>query len=145
MSKELREAYVKFNEAMWGINTYVAQILSSHETLSRYSQQQMETLRIIKQNPKISQNEIAAIQGVFKTAISNRIKKLKEDGLIHITSDKDQRKKSVSLTQEGMQLLDLSEEVVYGKLNELFEDHFSKEEVIYFTKQLDEAAKLLKK
>lgn len=144
MSEELRKSFSKFREAMWVINDYVVKILEEEEVLKGYSQQQFETLRIIKENPNISQNAIASTQGVFKTAISNRIKKLERDGLIAIEPGEDMRKKSISLTSEGMNILETAEEVVYTKLNQLLENHFTNEEVIYFTQQLDKTVQLLK-
>jgi len=144
MSEELRESFAKFSEAMWVINDYVEKILQEDETLSRYSKQQIETLRIIHKNPNISQKEISSIQGVFKTAISNRIRKLEQDGLIVINSDKDMRRKSVSLTSDGLKIVKLAEEMIFENLNSLLEDDFSKGEVIHFTEQLEKIVTLLK-
>ncbi|TGB04874.1 MarR family winged helix-turn-helix transcriptional regulator [Halobacillus salinus] len=144
MSEELRTSFAKFREAMWVINDYIVRVMAEEEALKGYSQQQLETLRIIRENPNISQNTIASTQGVFKTAISNRIKKLEADGLVVIQPGEDMRKKSISLTEKGMNLLDKAEDVVYSKLDQLLENHFTKEEVIYFTKQLDKTVQLLK-
>lgn len=145
MSEELRKAYSKFGEAILEINAYVAHIVDEHEGLNRYSPQQLQTLRIIKENPAISQNEIAAIQGVFKTAISNRIKKLEQDGLIAIHSDQDMRKRAVSITQKGIGLLSTSENAIYENLNELLGAEFTSEEILTFTQQLDKVVLSLKK
>ncbi|MCA0969233.1 winged helix-turn-helix transcriptional regulator [Halobacillus litoralis] len=145
MSEQLRQSFSKFREAMWVINDYVVKVLAEHEALNRYSQQQLETLRIIRENPNISQNKIATTQGVFKTAISNRIKKLQEDGLITINAGEDMRKKSISLTGKGTELMETAEEVVYQNLDQLLEGHFSQEEVMEFSQQLDKIVQLIKK
>lgn len=145
MSKELRKAYSKFGDAILEINAYVAQIVDKHEELNRYSPQQLQTLRIINENPAISQNKIAEIQGVFKTAISNRIKRLEQDCLITIHSDQDMRKRAISITQKGLELLGISENAIYENLNELLEEKFTNEEILTFTRQLDEIVHSLKK
>ena len=143
MTQELREVYVKFSEAIWGINTCVVRIVAENQDLNQYSEQQLQTLRVIKQHPNISQIEIASYQGVFKTAISNRIRKLEQDGLVFIRPDKDMRKKVVSLTSKGMQLMETAEKAIYGKLNELLGSEFSKEEILTFVGQLDRAVHCL--
>lgn len=144
MSQELFVAYAKFSEAILEVNAYVADVFGSHEQLQAYSPQQLQTLRIINKNPAISQNEIAEIQGVFKTAISNRIRKLEKDGLIAIRADQDLRKKAISITQKGNELLKLSETVIFESLDELLGERFTSEEILGFTSQLDEIVTCLK-
>ncbi|SDI29611.1 DNA-binding transcriptional regulator, MarR family [Alteribacillus persepolensis] len=144
MSQELHDVYVKFREAIWRINAYVGQIVSEHEELSQYSEQQLQTLRVIKQHPNISQNDIAAFQGVYKTAISNRIKKLEQDGLVFIRADEDMRKKVVSLSSKGLQLIEQADKVIYGKLDELLGPVFTEEEIFAVVRQLDKAAQHFK-
>ncbi len=144
MSQELFTAYSKFSEAILEVNAYVANVFTTHEELKAYSPQQLQTLRIIKKNPAISQSEIADIQGVFKTAISNRIKKLEQDGLIAILTNQDLRKKSISITQKGTDLLIVSETVIFENLNDLLAERFTSDEIIQFTSQLDEIVNSLK-
>ncbi|TDL30999.1 MarR family transcriptional regulator [Jeotgalibacillus sp. S-D1] len=144
MSKDISQAFVQFSEAIWNINAYVAEIIAQNEELNQYSSQQLQTLRIIKEHPDISQSEIAAIQGVFKTAISNRIKKLELGGLIAISSGRDRREKSVKITDKGLHLMNTSEKVIYGHLNDLLSSEFSNEEIVTFTKQLHRINQLLK-
>lgn len=144
MSQELFTAYSKFSEAILEVNAYVANVFTTHEELKAYSPQQLQTLRIIKKNPAISQSEIADIQGVFKTAISNRIKKLEQDGLIAILTNQDLRKKSISITQKGTDLLMVSETVIFENLNDLLAERFTSDEIIQFTSQLDEIVNFLR-
>ena len=144
MSQELFTAYSKFSEAILEVNAYVANVFTTHEELKAYSPQQLQTLRIIKKNPAISQSKIADIQGVFKTAISNRIKKLEQDGLIAILTNQDLRKKSISITQKGTDLLMVSETVIFENLNDLLAERFTSDEIIQFTSQLDEIVNSLK-
>ncbi|MDN5709319.1 MAG: winged helix-turn-helix transcriptional regulator [Planococcus sp. (in: firmicutes)] len=144
MSQELFTAYSKFSEAILEVNVYVADVFASHKVLKAYSPQQLQTLRIIKKNSAISQSEIADIQGVFKTAISNRIKKLEQDGLIAILTNQDLRKKAISITQKGTELLTVSETVIFDSLNELLAERFTSDEIIKFTSQLDEIVQCLK-
>ncbi len=145
MSKELYTAYAKFSEAILEVNAYVSDVFGDNEQLKPYSPQQLQTLRIINKYRIISQTEIAQIQGVFKTAISNRIKKLEQDGLITIVSDQDLRKKAVSITPKGSELLKVSESAIYENLNQLLGERFTSEEIITFTAQLDEIVDCLKK
>ncbi|MDE4085672.1 winged helix-turn-helix transcriptional regulator [Planococcus maritimus] len=144
MSQELFTAYSKFSEAILEVNAYVANVFTTHEELKAYSPQQLQTLRIIKKNPAISQSEIADIQGVFKTAISNRIKKLEQDGLIAILTNQDLRKKAISITQKGTDLLMVSETVIFENLNDLLAERFTSDEIIQFTSQLDEIVNFLR-
>ena len=144
MAQELFTAYSKFSEAILEVNAYVADVFANHEKLKAYSTQQLQTLRIIKKNPSISQSEIADIQGVFKTAISNRIRKLEQDGLIAILTNQDLRKKAISITQKGTELLVVSETVIFENLNDLLAERFTGDEIIKFTSQLDEIVHCLK-
>lgn len=144
MHSDLRSVYVLFSEAMWEINGYVAKRIAEDEELSHFSKEQMETLRIIRRHPNISLGEIAKNQGVFKTAISNRIKKLADSELITIAADKDMRKRSVNLTKQGEALSLKAEDAVFSSLHQLFDQQFSKEEIMMFTDKLNKAVNILK-
>ncbi|PPA69022.1 MarR family transcriptional regulator [Jeotgalibacillus proteolyticus] len=144
MSKEMTKAFIQFSEAIWSINAYVGGIMAQDAELKPYSTQQLQTLRIINEHPDISQGEIAAIQGVFKTAISNRIKKLEQNSLIIIDSGRDKRERSVKITEKGIKLIEKSEAIIFGHLNELLHTEFSDEEIVTFTRQLDRINSLLK-
>jgi MarR family transcriptional regulator, teicoplanin-associated locus regulator len=144
MNNDLRSIYILFSEAMWEINAYVAKRMEEEEELAHFSKEQMETLRIIRKHPNISQGEIAKNQGVFKTAISNRIKKLEQSQLITIAADKDNRKRTVNLTNKGEALSLKAEDAVFGSLHQLFDEQFTEEEIKFFTAKLNKTVNILK-
>ena len=85
------------------------------------SQAKLSILLAIKESPDgiISPNEIARITGKSRPAITRTIEKLSEIGIVSISLDtSDGRRKILSLTQSGQNLLD---KIIPEYNNRLFE------------------------
>lgn len=143
MEEELKKAFNLFQESIINIHSEVAKILNNSGLDEVVSKEQYQTLKIIKDFPRCKYSFIAAKQGVFKTAISNRINKLKHLDLIAIQQGEDKREKSVLLTDKGLELVKRTEDVIYETFNRKLSSHFSNEEIITFVKQLEKANKLI--
>lgn len=143
MEEELKKAFNLFQESIINIHSEVAKILNNSGLDEVVSKEQYQTLKIIKDFPRCTYSFIAAKQGVFKTAISNRINKLKHLDLIAVQQGEDKREKSVLLTDKGLELVKRTEDVIYETFNRKLSSHFSNEEIITFVKQLEKANKLI--
>ena len=143
MEEELKRAFNLFQESIVNIHSEVAKILNNSGVDEVISKEQYQTLRIIKESPRCTYSFIAAKQGVFKTAISNRINKLKKLELILIQQGEDKREKSVLLTEKGFELVSRTENIIYETFNRKLSSHFSNEEIITFVKQLEKANNLI--
>nr|WP_263315015.1 MarR family transcriptional regulator [Mammaliicoccus sp. Marseille-Q6498] len=143
MDNELKKAFNLFQESIINIHSEVAKILNNSGLDEVISKEQYQTLKIIKESPKCTYGYIASKQGVFKTAISNRINKLKHLNLISIQQGEDKREKSVLLTEKGLSLVKRTEDIIYETFNSKLSSHFSEQEIITFVQQLQKANDLI--
>ncbi len=94
--EQYNEMHLAFIEMSRGIN----------EVMERQgidiSREQMGVFKLLFENKKLTLKEIAEMQGVFKTAISKRIKKMEEKGYVKKISSNDKREKLVVLTEFGI-------------------------------------------
>ena len=142
-NNELKKAFNLFQESIVNIHSEVAKILNKSGLDEVISKEQFQTLKIIKESPKCTLSFIAQRQGVFKTAISNRINKLKHLDLISIQQGEDKREKSVLLTEKGLSLVSRTEDIIYETFSRKLSSHFSDQEIITFVKQLQKANNLI--
>ncbi|WP_301421147.1 MarR family winged helix-turn-helix transcriptional regulator [Mammaliicoccus lentus] len=142
-NNELKKAFNLFQESIVNIHSEVAKILNKSGLDEVISKEQFQTLKIIKESPKCTFSFIAQRQGVFKTAISNRINKLKHLDLISIQQGEDKREKSVLLTEKGLSLVSRTEDIIYETFSHKLSSHFSDQEIITFVKQLQKANNLI--
>ncbi|GGI41103.1 MarR family winged helix-turn-helix transcriptional regulator [Mammaliicoccus stepanovicii] len=143
MDNELKKVFNLFQESIVNIHSEVAKILSNSGLDEVISKEQYQTLKIVKESPGSTFSYIASKQGVFKTAISNRINKLMKLNLISIQQGEDKREKSVLLTEKGISVVNRTEDIIYETFNKKLSPHFSEEEIITFVKQLQKANDLI--
>ncbi|MDT4039383.1 winged helix DNA-binding protein, partial [Staphylococcus aureus] len=65
------------------------------------SREQIDAMRIIKNEGKVTINELAGLQNIFKTAASKRIAKLEEMGYVQRAYSDNKRIKLIMLSDEG--------------------------------------------
>ncbi|HBC4174931.1 TPA: MarR family winged helix-turn-helix transcriptional regulator [Staphylococcus aureus] len=82
------------------------------------SREQMGVFKLLFENKKLTLKEIAEMQGVFKTAISKRIKKMEERGYVKKISSNDKREKVVVLTEFGITFYKNRQLLLYKGLEE---------------------------
>lgn len=143
MDKELKKVFNLFQESIINIHSEVGKILNQSQLDITISKEQYQTLKIIKETPMCSYSYIATKQGVFKTAISNRINKLRHLNLIEIAQGEDKREKSVSPTQKGFVLVNKIEDLIYERFNKTLSSQFSHDEIVTFVNQLQKANNLI--
>lgn len=115
------------------------------EVWQEYSPEQIQVLKLVNKNGPIAAGVIAELQGVHKSAISNRLKKLEDKKLIEIVkAEEDQRTKLVCLTDEGHRVVSESDQAVYAYIEDLFADHVKDEELDQFLSMFRKIKSILK-
>ncbi|WP_270179753.1 MarR family winged helix-turn-helix transcriptional regulator [Alkalihalobacillus sp. CinArs1] len=132
MDERLIEAVELFEDVMvFGTERVLKNVEA--DVWQEYSLEQIQVLKLISKNGALTAGVIAELQGVHKSAISNRLKKLEEKALIKIVkSEQDQRTKLVDLTEKGTEVLKESDQAVYAYIHDLFANHVKDEELDNF-------------
>ncbi|ELK48062.1 MarR family transcriptional regulator [Halobacillus sp. BAB-2008] len=132
-----------FIEVYFGASEHLRKLEESGP-LKNVSSQQLQTLKIIKVEAALTPGRLSNIQGVHKSAISNRIKKLMEKELIQWSETKeDKRSKLVQLTEKGEEIVDRADELIYDSFSFLFEG-VKDEDVTTFIHLFEHVKKKLK-
>lgn len=95
------------------------------------SREQLGIFKLLLEYKQLTLNQIAEMQGVYKTAISKRIKKLEGKSFVERIKSEDKREKVMQLTDEGLQFYNNRQNKLYEgfkrkldlnskELNELF-------------------------
>lgn len=144
MKNQLREAVELFEEVMiYGTERVIRSV--DNPLWREYSPEQMQTLKIVGKHGPLALGQLAAMQGVHKSAISHRLKKLGENGLLQMVKAKeDQRTKLVELTEEGKAIVRQSEKVLYDYIEQLLSDEVEEEEIEQFVKTFRKLKEILK-
>ncbi|KKB38298.1 MarR family winged helix-turn-helix transcriptional regulator [Bacillus thermotolerans] len=132
MNKQIREAVELFEEVMiFGTARVIRSV--DNPLWKEYSPQQIQMLKIIHKYGPITSGRLADVQGVHKSAISNRLKKLSDQGLIQmVKTETDQRAKLLELTEEGARIVLQSDRVLYEYLEQLLSGQVEEQEVEQF-------------
>lgn len=133
MSERLKEVVELFEEVMiYGKEQVIRNM--DIPIWKEYSTEQIQVLKILSTNDGLTSGNLATIQGVHKSAISNRLKHLEEKGLVRaVRDDKDQRSKIIHLTAAGKSVLQTSNDAVYTYIENLISDKIDEEELETFT------------
>lgn len=109
-----------------------------------YSPEQIQVLKILSTYGTLSNGKLAEIQNVHKSAVSSRLKKLEEKGLVASARDEnDQRTKIIRLTSEGKKVLQTSNDAVYENIEKLFKDRIDEQELETFVKTFRKLKEIL--
>lgn len=112
--KKLNNFHLLFIETSKTINNV---LLKEDLAISR---EQIGVFKLLNEHRQLTVKEIADAQGVFKTAVSKRIKKLEDRGFVIRVQSKDKREKLIQLTNEGQLFFDTRQEKLYtGLIQEL--------------------------
>ena len=134
MKEKLKEAIDLFEEVMIYGSEHVMKSVDV-EIWNEYSPEQIQVLKILSTQGPLSNGKLAEIQGVHKSAVSTRLRKLEEKGLVTSSKDpNDQRTKVIELTSSGAEILRQSDEAVYESIVKLFNGHIVEEEIDTFVK-----------
>lgn len=115
------------------INLFVEVLLEGTEFLHReinqdifnISKEQADLLKILKVKGPTSPGSLAMYQNVHKSAISNRLKKLLDKGLVEwndCPAKSDKRSKLINITTSGEHILEELEAAIFNAVKELIGD-----------------------
>lgn len=132
MKETLLEAIELFEEVIiYGTEHFLKSVQSP--IWKEYSPEQIQTLKLLSAYDSLSNGKLAVLQGVHKSAITARLKKLEEKGLIRTErAQHDQRAKVVRLTEPGREILAASNTAINETIANLFTDEISEDELVQF-------------
>lgn len=145
MNERLQEAVELFEEVMIYGTEHVVKNLDI-AIWKKYSPEQIQVLKILSTYGELSSGQLADIQGVHKSAISTRLKKLMEKDLVQLKKDpNDQRVNQISLTAKGFEVLAMSNAAIYESIEKLFEDQIDEQELEQFIESFRKLKSILTK
>ncbi|PIC79937.1 MarR family transcriptional regulator [Sporosarcina sp. P18a] len=134
MKNQLQEAVELFEEVMIYGTEHVVKNLDV-PIWKDYSPEQIHVLKILSAYGQLSSGQLAEIQGVHKSAISSRLKKLVEKDLVQSEKDvNDQRMNRISLTEKGREVLSISNAAINESIENLLKDQIDEQELEQFIK-----------
>ncbi|SCS64293.1 MarR family winged helix-turn-helix transcriptional regulator [Staphylococcus caeli] len=136
VDRTIEEAITKFQIVMLYLNKEIVEIVKETGLSNLLSREQIEAMRIIKTEGKVTINELAQLQNIFKTAASKRITKLEEMGYVQRAHSDNKRIKLITLSDEGEMFLKKATAVMTEAVKERLGDKFTTEEVHNFVDQL---------
>ncbi|GKV66091.1 MULTISPECIES: MarR family winged helix-turn-helix transcriptional regulator [unclassified Sporosarcina] len=132
MKEQLQEAVDLFEEVIIYGTEHVVKNLNV-PIWKEYSPEQIQVLKILSAYGNLSSGKLAEIQGVHKSAISTRLKKLADKELVQSEKDpNDQRSNRISLTAKGREVLTTSNEAIYENIESIFKDRIDEQELEQF-------------
>lgn len=136
VDSKIEEAITKFQTVMLRLNKEIVEIVKETGVSNLLSREQIEAMRIIHTEGKVTINELAALQNIFKTAASKRIGKLGEMGYVQRAYSDNKRIKLIQLSEEGATFLQEATSKMAKAVKERIGDKFTLEEVEHFVDQL---------
>lgn len=131
MDARIKEAVDLFTEVMvYGTERVIKSI--DDPLWKEYSPEQMQMLKLISKEQRITSGRLAVLQAVHKSAISSRIKKMLEKGLIRIVETPNRREKVLELTPKGEEVLLASDTVLTNYIEKLFSQQIGDAEIDQF-------------
>jgi DNA-binding MarR family transcriptional regulator len=143
MDKRIIEAISLFEEVLiYGTERVIRSV--DDPLWREYSPEQIQVLKLIHKEGEITPGRLAILQGVHKSAISNRLKKLKEKELVDTKPSGDKREKILVLTQQGEAVIKRSDEVLHEYIGKLMSNQVDDQEIDQFLVTFRKLRKILK-
>ncbi|MCD8794270.1 winged helix DNA-binding protein [Staphylococcus gallinarum] len=136
VDSKIEEAITKFQIVMLRLNKEIIEVVKETGVSNLLSREQIEAMRIIQTEGKVTINELATLQNIFKTAASKRIGKLEEMGYVQRAYSDNKRIKLIQLSDEGTEFLQEATTQMTKAVKERIGDKFKLEEVEHFVDQL---------
>lgn len=114
MNKNTLKQYNELHLAFIELSKQINEVLEEQNI--DISREQMGVFKLLMENKKMSMKDIAQKQGVYKTAITKRIKKMEDKGFVKKVNSVDKREKLISLTSEGYEFYQNRQELLYKGL-----------------------------
>ncbi len=143
MDKRIQEAVSLFEEVLiYGTERVIRSV--DDPLWREYSPEQIQVLKLIHKEGEITSGRLAILQGVHKSAISNRLKKLKEKELVDTKSSGDKREKILVLTPQGEKVIKRSDEVLNEYIGKLLSNQVNDHEIDQFLVMFRKLSKIMK-
>lgn len=143
MDKRIQEAVSLFEEVLiYGTERVIRSV--DDPLWREYSPEQIQVLKLIHKEGEITSGRLAILQGVHKSAISNRLKKLKEKELVDTKSSGDKREKILVLTLKGETVIKRSDEVLNEYIGKLLSNQVNDQELDQFLVMFRKLSKIMK-
>ncbi|WP_422122093.1 MarR family winged helix-turn-helix transcriptional regulator [Planococcus sp. X10-3] len=131
MDQRIKEAVDLFTDVMiYGTEKVIKSV--DHPLWKEYSPEQMQMLKLISKEGRITSSRLAVLQSVHKSAISSRIKKLLQKELIQIAETDDKRTKVLEITAAGREVLQQSDKALADYLEKLLSEQIEDQEIEQF-------------
>lgn len=125
MVKNLRNHIDFMGQFLDDTNRLLTQLLKDMRASYNISKEQEEVIMILHNEEALTLSQITERQGVNKAAVSRRIKKLIQTGLVHWEQSEehtDQRYKYITLTDKGNEYSEKSRNVISDIVGQLLSD-----------------------
>ncbi|MGE6489631.1 MarR family winged helix-turn-helix transcriptional regulator [Paenisporosarcina sp. NPDC076898] len=143
MDERIREAVSLFEEVLiYGTERVIRSV--DDPIWKEYSPEQIQVLKLIYKEREITSGRLAVLQGVHKSAISNRLKKLMEKELIDTKPSGDKREKILVLTSLGEDVVNESDRVLHEYIGKLMSNQVDDEEIDQFLVTFRKLREILK-
>lgn len=131
MDQRIKEAVDLFTDVMiYGTEKVIKSV--DHPLWKEYSPEQMQMLKLISKEGRITSSRLAVLQAVHKSAISSRIKKLLQKELIQIAETDDRRIKMLEITDAGRDVLQQSDKALTEYIEKLMSEKIEDKEIDEF-------------
>lgn len=143
MDKRIIEAISLFEEVLiYGTERVIRSV--DDPLWKEFSPEQIQVMKLINKEGEITSGRLAILQGVHKSAISNRLKKLKEKELVDTKSSGDRREKIIMLTEQGQAVIKRSDEVLHEYIGKLMSNQVDDQEIDQFLVTFRKLREILK-
>lgn len=143
MDQRIKEAVDLFTDVMvYGTEKVIKSV--DHPLWDEYSPEQMQMLKLISKEGRVTSSRLAVLQSVHKSAISSRIKKLLQRELIRIAETEDRRTKMLEITDAGREVLAQSDKALTEYIEKLMSEHIEDKEIDEFLIIFRKLKKILK-
>jgi len=143
MKELMREAVQLFEEVMFHGTEHVIEAMEG-DVWREYSREQLQLLKLLDQFGDLPAGQLAEKQGVHKSAVSNRLKKLVEKGLVVSRRGADQRERLIGLTEDGKRLVAAADLAVYRYVESLIDGQVDEIEIEQFVRTFRKIKQLLR-
>ncbi|MWV42933.1 MarR family transcriptional regulator [Paenibacillus sp. HJL G12] len=115
-----------------------------HSIWKEYSPQQLRLMKLVDQLGALTAGQLADMLQVHKSAISNRLKKLTDKGLVRVVRlEHDNRISVITITPEGKSIVDEAYNVLYGYINSMVKETLNEDELDQFIHVLRKLKQML--
>lgn len=143
MDKKVKEAVDLFTEVMiYGTERVIRAV--DDPLWKEFSPEQLQMLKLIGKEGRITSSRLAILQGVHKSAVSSRIKKMLQKEMVLVVQSEDRREKLIELTDKGKETVAKTDKVLTEYLEKLISQKVEDHEVEQFLKIMRKLKSIIK-